>query len=146
MSQELDRSSTSSSLHNTSETDNQLVWSNPVRTTLNPQITRQLAFSNILLDMAQSAKTPLGVNPFWESGATAPIEWRQWFSTLKMAIMARDSIEVDKLLKLKPQPTDFSTLHYQHTKKNLKERQKTRQEIENRGTKEGELILKMNAR
>ena len=57
--------------------------------------------------MAQSAKTPLGVNPFWEQGATPPIEWKQWFSTLKMAIMARDSIEVDKLLKLKPQPTDL---------------------------------------
>ena len=107
MSQELDRSSTSSTLHNTSEIDNQLVWSNPVRTTLNTQITRQIAYSNILLDMAQSAKTPLGVNPFWESGATPPIEWRQWFATLKMAIMARDSIEVDKLLKLKPQPTDL---------------------------------------
>ena len=50
MSQELDRSSTSSPLHNTSEIDNQLVWSNPVRNTLNPQISRQLAFSNILLD------------------------------------------------------------------------------------------------
>ena len=57
--------------------------------------------------MAQSAKTPLGVNPFWEQGATPPIEWKQWFCTLKMAIMARDSIEVDKLLKLKPQPTDL---------------------------------------
>ena len=57
--------------------------------------------------MAQSAKTPLGVNPFWEQRATPPIEWKQWLSTLKMAIMARDSIEVDKLLKLKPQPTDL---------------------------------------
>ena len=50
MSQELDRSSTSSSLHITSEIDNQLVWSIPVRTTLNTQISRQHAFSNILLD------------------------------------------------------------------------------------------------
>ena len=50
MSQELDRSPTSSPLHNTTEIDNQLVWSNPVRNTINPQISRQLAFSNILLD------------------------------------------------------------------------------------------------
>ena len=57
--------------------------------------------------MAQSAKTPLGVNPFWELGPTPPLEWKQCFSTLKMAIMARDKIEVDKLLKLKPQPTDL---------------------------------------
>ena len=57
--------------------------------------------------MAQSAKTQLEVNPFWESGATPPIEWKQWFSTLKMARVARDSIEVDELLRLKPQPTDL---------------------------------------
>ena len=96
--------STSSSNTNT---DNQLVWSSPIRSSLNLQITRQIAYSNCLLDMAQSAKTPLGVNRCWESGATPPIEWRQWFSTLKMAIMARDTIEVDKLLKMKPQPTDL---------------------------------------
>ena len=58
--------------------------------------------------MAQSAKTPLGVNTFWETSATPPIEWRQWSSTPKMTIMARDNIEVDKLLKLKPQATDLS--------------------------------------
>ena len=62
--------------------------------------------------MAQSAKTPLGVfgveqHLFWESGSTPPRELKQWFSTLEMAIMARDSIEIDKLLKLKPQPTDL---------------------------------------
>ena len=85
----------------------QLVWSNPIQTNLHPQILRQLEFSDNLLHMAQSAKTPLGVNPFWEQGATPPIEWKQWLSTLKMAILARDSIEVDKLLKLKPQPTDL---------------------------------------
>ena len=79
----------------------QLVWSNPIQTNLHPQILRQIAFSDNLLHMAQSAKTPLGVNPFWEQGATPPIEWKQWFSTLKMAIMA------NKLLKLKPQPTDL---------------------------------------
>ena len=47
MSQELDRSSISSASPNTAEIDNQLVWSNPVRTTLNPQITRQLALPEL---------------------------------------------------------------------------------------------------
>ena len=56
--------------------------------------------------MAQSAKTPLGVNPM-EAGATPPVEWKQWFATLKMAIISRKNIEVDKLMKLKPQPADF---------------------------------------
>ena len=107
MNQESNTSITSSLDTINTDTQNQMVWTNPFHSTLNPQITRQIAFSNNLLLKAQSAKTPLGVNPFWESGATPPIEWKQWFSTLKMAIMARDSIEVDKLLKLKPQPTDL---------------------------------------
>ena len=54
--------------------------------------------------MAQSAtpKTPLGTPVFWESGANPPSEWSTWFGTLKMAIMARDNLVVDKLLRLKP--------------------------------------------
>ena len=105
--QNSDTSDISSPIINNAETGNQLVWSNPVRNTLNPQIARHLPYSDTLLNMAQSAKTPLGVSLFWESGATPPIEWKQWFSILKMVIMARDSIEVDKLLRLKPQPTEL---------------------------------------
>ena len=53
--------------------------------------------------MAQSAiKTLLGVPVFWESGANPSSEWTTWFGTLKMAIMARDNLQVDKLLKMKP--------------------------------------------
>ena len=86
---------------------NQLVWTNPIRSTLNPQIIRQILYSDTLHHMAQPAKTPLGVNLFWEVGAPPPIEWKQWFATLKMAIMARDNIKLDKLLKLKQQPADL---------------------------------------
>ena len=77
MRQEIDSSSVPSTSSSNINTDNQLVWSSPFRNSLNPQITREIAYSNCLLDMAQSAKTPLGVKPFWESGATPPIEWRQ---------------------------------------------------------------------
>ena len=54
--------------------------------------------------MAQSAipKSPLGVPVYWESGANPTSEWSTWFGTLKMAIMARDNLIVDKLLRLKP--------------------------------------------
>ena len=54
--------------------------------------------------MAQSAtpKTPLGTPVFWESGANPPSEWSTWCGTLKMAIMARDNLVVDKLIRLKP--------------------------------------------
>ena len=58
--------------------------------------------------MAQSAiRIPLGVPLFWESGANPPVEWSTWFGTLKMAIMARDNLQVDKLLKLKPSRTEL---------------------------------------
>ena len=53
--------------------------------------------------MAQSAiKTPLEVPVFWETGENPTTELTTWFGTLKMAIMARDNRQVDKLLKLKP--------------------------------------------
>ena len=57
--------------------------------------------------MAQSAKTTLGENHFWEVDATPPTELKQWFSTLKKATMARDNGEVDQLHKLKPQAADL---------------------------------------
>ena len=60
-------------IDNTDSSD-QLLWTNPIRQSLNPHTLRQLANSNPLLDMAQSVKTPLGVNPFWKTGATPPIE------------------------------------------------------------------------
>ena len=54
--------------------------------------------------MAQPAtpKTPLGTPVFCESGANPPSEWSTWFGTLKMAVMARDNLVVDKILRLKP--------------------------------------------
>ena len=61
------------------DSDNQLVWSNPIRQGLKPQVIRQLAYLNTFLHMAQSANTSLGVNLFWDSGATSSIEWKQWF-------------------------------------------------------------------
>ena len=46
---------TQTDIENTDSSD-QLVWINPTRQSLNPQILRQLANSSTLLDMAQSAK------------------------------------------------------------------------------------------
>ena len=53
--------------------------------------------------MAQSAlKSPFVVPVFWETTANAHTEWPNWFGTLKKAIVARNKLNVDKLLKLKP--------------------------------------------
>ena len=82
----------------TTITDNQISVENsvPNGVTVNFEIARDY--------MTQSSipKTPLGVPVFWESGANPTSEWSTWFGNLKMAIMARDNLVVDKLLKLKP--------------------------------------------
>ena len=53
-----------------------------------------------------------------------------------MAIMARDSLEVDKLLKRKPQATDLFYPLYPHMRTNMKEKRKAKQGTEKKETKE----------
>ena len=57
--------------------------------------------------MAQSLKSPVGVPLFWESGANPPQEWPSWLSTIKMAVMAKENLIVDQLLRLKLTNTDL---------------------------------------
>ena len=59
--------------NNTILTNNQLVSTNKHKRSLSPSILRQLEYSNTLLYLAQSPKTPLGVNPFSEAGANPPL-------------------------------------------------------------------------
>ena len=58
--------------------------------------------------MAQSApvpllRSPVGIPFFRDSGMEPPVEWPTWASTLKLAIMAKGSINVDSLLRQKPE-------------------------------------------
>ena len=59
--------------------------------------------------MAQSAsiKSPLGFPLIWDNGANPEEEWEQWFFTLKLAVMAKENLKVDKLLRTKPIPADL---------------------------------------
>ena len=58
--------------------------------------------------MAQpSMKSPIGVPLFWESGANPSNEWPTWFSTFKMAVMAKENMHVDLLLPIKPTANDL---------------------------------------
>ena len=61
----------------------------------------------VLHHMAQSSRSPIGVNLFWETGANPPVEWQPWLATFKMAVMAQHNIEVEKLLRLKPARTEI---------------------------------------
>ena len=55
--------------------------------------------------MAQStmARSPLGVNFFWDKGHQPEIEWEKWLATVKLAIMVKENIQVDKLLQPRPE-------------------------------------------
>ena len=52
--------------------------------------------------MAQStmARSPLGVNFFWDKGHQPEIEW---LGTVKLAIMVNEKTQVDKLLQPRPE-------------------------------------------
>ena len=58
--------------------------------------------------MAQSApvpllRSPVGILFFWDNGMKPPVEWPKWSSTIKLAIMTKDSINVDSLHRQKPE-------------------------------------------
>ena len=59
--------------------------------------------------MAQSAslKSPKGVPLFWKTGTNPGQEWSKWFSIFKLAVMAKENLKVDKLLRTKPTPADL---------------------------------------
>ena len=53
--------------------------------------------------MAQSAmaRFPLGANFYWDIGHQPELDWDKWLSTVKLAIMVKDNIQVEKLLQQK---------------------------------------------
>ena len=54
--------------------------------------------------MAQSAftRSPIGVTLFWEKRAQPTTTWEKWITTTKLAISAKENIQVEKLLRPKP--------------------------------------------
>ena len=57
--------------------------------------------------MAQSSRSPIGVDLFGESGANPPTEWQIWIATFRLAVMAQHNLEVDEMLRLKPARTEL---------------------------------------
>ena len=53
--------------------------------------------------MAQSSKTPLNIEVFWEkSSLEPPLEWHKWFVILTAALFAKEDIDATKLSEAKP--------------------------------------------
>ena len=71
------------------------------------KLTQSFTEQKVLHHMAQSSRSPIGVQLFWESGANPQTEWPAWIATFKMAVMAQHNVEVEKLLRLKPARTEL---------------------------------------
>ena len=55
--------------------------------------------------MAQPAvpKNPLGITPFWQkASAEPPVEWDKWNQQLFLGIIAKDGVNLTKLLQNLP--------------------------------------------
>ena len=63
--------------------------------------------------MAQSAmaKSPIGVTLYWDNRPQPNIVWEKWFETVKLAITAKENIQVEKLLRPKPQNRELDYPH-----------------------------------
>ena len=55
--------------------------------------------------MAQStmARSPLGENFFLDKNHQLELDWENWLATVKLAIMVKDNIQVDKLFQPRPE-------------------------------------------
>ena len=55
--------------------------------------------------MAQStmARSPLGVHFFWDKSHQPELDWEKWLATVKLAIMVKENIQVDKILQTRPE-------------------------------------------
>ena len=100
--------------------------------------------------MAQSVLiSPIGVPLFWEAGANPNQEWAQWLSTFKLAVMAKENLKVEKLLRTRPTPADLFyhfTRQCQVWRTQDQTNQKKNREKETLGTKEEKLTGKMSVK
>ena len=79
-------------------------------------------------------KSAIAVPFFWESGANPLNEWQTWFSTFKTAVIAKENMQVQQLLRNKPTLNDlfYPTIpSYEKRKENSNEEEDRKREIRN---------------
>ena len=98
------------------------------------------------------ARSPLGVHFFWDKSHQPELDWEKWLATVKLAIMVKENIQVDKLLQPWPEneeldyptephfepalPHETTAERRQREQRNVKRRtdwQNTCKEIEEKG-------------
>ena len=98
--------------------------------------------------MAQSvmARSPLGVNFFWEKGHQPDLDWDKWISTVKLTIMVKENIQIEKLLQPKPGIEDLDYPAHRIMNHRNQTKPLPRKGNANSETKKGEPIGKMIAK
>ena len=92
------------------------------------------------------ARSPLGVNFFWDKGHQPELDWDKWLPTVKLAIMVKNNIQVEKLLQPKPESEDLdypAQPHYEPPQPNATTAKKRQREQCNQN---GKPIGKTNAK
>ena len=91
--------------------------------------------------MAQPAgfsKNPLNINPFCErTSAEHPLEWTKWAAILKMAVFAKDGIEIRNLLRARPQLVEPSEPVYEVEITGKTEAQRKNRDVRNQEKRSG---------
>ena len=91
--------------------------------------------------MAQPAgfsKNPLNINPFCErASAEHPLEWTKWAAILKMAVFAKDGIEIRNLLRARPQLVEPSEPVYEVEITGKTEAQRKNRDVRNQEKRSG---------
>ena len=84
------------------------------------------------------SKNPLNINPFWErASAEPPLEWTKWAAILEMAVFAKDGIEIQNLLRTRPQLVEPSEPVYEVEITGETEAQRKNREVRNQEKRVG---------
>ena len=83
-------------------------------------------------------KNPLNINPFWErASAEPPLEWTKWAAILEMAVFVKDGIEIQNLLRTRPQLIEPSKPVYEVEITGETEAQRKNREVRNQEKRVG---------
>ena len=60
------------------------------------------------MEQSTLARSPFGVNVFWDKDHQPELYWEKWLATVKLAIMEKDNIQVDKVLQPRPENDELN--------------------------------------
>ena len=68
-------------------------------------------FAQSHITQSVMAKSPVGLTLYWVNGPQPNIVWEKWFERVKLAITAKENVQVEKLLRPKPHNRELDYPH-----------------------------------